>query len=331
MVPDGGIPMSGEPVTEMTAAAKAKAGGEGDGRQRSTISFPYDDLSSVIELSLAIHNQVGAGEGTDDQLAAWTKQSPKSSGFRSQLSAARMFGLLESPGAGRHRLSVLGRMIVDPQRAREAKVTAFLNVPLYKAVFEMYRGGVMPPAAALERDIEGLGVAETVKRRARQVLERCADQGGTRPSSIHPGTTQDAAESRGAARVASRAAGEVAPDCREYFRPDLRGRRWDRGSCRHGAEIAPARVMNEAPLSTFERAIRATHGAGSNLVARERVTERFKGETVWQGEVLVFELQGHPSAKRCYAWEVDGEVTAVLEEPPVHSARDAVRAALLAD
>jgi hypothetical protein len=87
--------------------------------------------------------------------------------------------------------------------------------------------------------------------------------------------------------------------------------------------------LNEGGPDLFERAIRATHGADSKLVARERVVERFKGETVWEGEVLVFELQGHPSARRCYAWEVDGEVTAVLEVPPVKSAQDAVRAALL--
>jgi hypothetical protein len=87
--------------------------------------------------------------------------------------------------------------------------------------------------------------------------------------------------------------------------------------------------MNERPIAYVEGAIRKTHGAGSKLVARERVVERFQGETVWEGEVLVFELQGHPSAKRCYAWEVDGEVTAVLEEAPVKDAQTAVRAALV--
>jgi hypothetical protein len=89
--------------------------------------------------------------------------------------------------------------------------------------------------------------------------------------------------------------------------------------------------VNQAPLATFERAIQATHGAGSKLVGRERVVERFRGEIVWEGEVLVFELHGHASAKRCYAWEVDGEVTAVLGEPPVANARDAVRASLVAE
>jgi hypothetical protein len=68
-----------------------------------------------------------------------------------------------------------------------------------------------------------------------------------------------------------------------------------------------------------------------NDAPRERVRETFQGETVWEGEVLVFELVGHPSASRCYAWEVDGEVTAVLGEKPVDSALAAVRAAILAD
>jgi hypothetical protein len=62
--------------------------------------------------------------------------------------------------------------------AREGKARAFLNVPLYKAVYEKYRGGVLPPAAAFERDIAGLGVAEKQKDKARQVFERSATQAG---------------------------------------------------------------------------------------------------------------------------------------------------------
>jgi len=87
--------------------------------------------------------------------------------------------------------------------------------------------------------------------------------------------------------------------------------------------------VNEKPLSYFEKAIQATHGAKAALERRERVVERFQGETVWEGEVLVFQLQGHPTARWCYAWEVDGEVTAVLHAPPVKSAQDAVKAAII--
>ena len=52
---------------------------------------------------------------------------------------------------------------------------------------------------------------------------------------------------------------------------------------------------------------------------REHVVEKVEGETVWEGEVLVFALRDHPTAHLCYAWEVDGQVTAVLHEGPVDS------------
>jgi hypothetical protein len=68
------------------------------------------------------------------------------------------------------------------------------------------------------------------------------------------------------------------------------------------------------------------------------VHEIFRGETVWQGEVEVFDLTGHPKAKRAYAWSHregendEGErFVTVLEIPPVESAVTAVRASILSD
>jgi hypothetical protein len=61
---------------------------------------------------------------------------------------------------------------------REAKARAFLTVPLYKAIFEKYKSGVLPPTGALEREIVALGVSEKQKERARQVFERAAGQAG---------------------------------------------------------------------------------------------------------------------------------------------------------
>lgn len=89
--------------------------------------------------------------------------------------------------------------------------------------------------------------------------------------------------------------------------------------------------MNDIPIRDFVTAIRAVHRAEARYLGSELVEERFEGEPVWTGEVLVFELLGHPTATRCYAWEVDGEVTAVLHEPPVDSAAAAVRASIMAD
>lgn len=151
---------------------------ESPGRQRSTIGFPYMHLDDALEVPQAIYGNVGQGECDEDQLAAWLGLSPKSSGFRVRLAAARLFGLIESASNGHLKVSALGRDAVDPNQSRAAKVRAFLNVPLYKAVFEKYRGGVLPPAAAFERDIGGLGVAEKQKSRARQVFERAAEQAG---------------------------------------------------------------------------------------------------------------------------------------------------------
>ncbi len=88
--------------------------------------------------------------------------------------------------------------------------------------------------------------------------------------------------------------------------------------------------MNELPISSFQRAILHTHGAKARLLRRQRVNERFEGEPVWERDVLVFRLEGHPTARFCYAWEVDGKVTAVLHEPPVDTPLAAVRAAIVA-
>lgn len=165
---------------ENTASEEAKVvqSDEGnDGRDRSSIGFPYNNLNDALEVARAIHSNAGSGDCDDVQLSAWLGLSPKSSGYRVQLSAARMFGLIETV-SGRHKLTALGKMANDPQREREARVKAFMNVPLYSRVYDEYKGGVIPPAAAFERDIVGMGVAEKQKGRARQVFEKSAEQAG---------------------------------------------------------------------------------------------------------------------------------------------------------
>ncbi len=89
--------------------------------------------------------------------------------------------------------------------------------------------------------------------------------------------------------------------------------------------------MNELQISTFQKAILATHGCRSELRERVWVSEEYKGETVWEGDVLVFDLVGHPTSLTCYAWSVDQQVTAVLYEDMVDSPQAAVRAAIVAE
>jgi len=57
------------------------------------------------------------------------------------------------------------------------------------------------------------------------------------------------------------------------------------------------------------------------------VHEVFQGQTAWEGVVEVFDLIGHPKAKRCYAWTYGEpeEFITVLEIPPVTDAQSAVK------
>jgi hypothetical protein len=60
------------------------------------------------------------------------------------------------------------------------------------------------------------------------------------------------------------------------------------------------------------------------------VKEVFSGQTVWEGDVEVFNLVGHPKAKRCYGWSFGEpeEFITILELPPVDSPETAVKVAV---
>jgi hypothetical protein len=79
---------------------------------------------------------------------------------------------------------------------------------------------------------------------------------------------------------------------------------------------------------SLERVIHAIHHTDANLIERRRVVPYFEGRRGRVIEVHTFQLLDHRSATRCYAWEVDGEVTAVLGENAIRSALDAVRASI---
>lgn len=84
--------------------------------------------------------------------------------------------------------------------------------------------------------------------------------------------------------------------------------------------------------------IRKLHGSEATHVETVPIKEMFQGQTVWEGEVEVFDLADHPKASRVYAWahETDDadrpkrHVT-VLHVPPVTSPELAVRASIIQD
>jgi hypothetical protein len=52
---------------------------------------------------------------------------------------------------------------------------------------------------------------------------------------------------------------------------------------------------------------------------------------ITDSEFLVFDLLDNQIATRCYAWETDGQMTAVLHSGPIDSPLKAVQASILAD
>jgi hypothetical protein len=82
--------------------------------------------------------------------------------------------------------------------------------------------------------------------------------------------------------------------------------------------------------------IRRLHGVESSHISSVPIKETFQGRTVWEGVVEVFDLIGHPTANRLYAWshatddpENPQRHVTVLHSHPITSPLLAVRAAII--
>jgi hypothetical protein len=89
-------------------------------------------------------------------------------------------------------------------------------------------------------------------------------------------------------------------------------------------------------IERLKLAIEHLHKCSAVHAETVAVHEKFQERTVWQGEVEVFAITGHPRAKHAYGWSTvgDGDVgecfTAVLGVPLVGSPEKAVRASIVA-
>lgn len=91
--------------------------------------------------------------------------------------------------------------------------------------------------------------------------------------------------------------------------------------------------MKHEHVSALARAIREAHGAEPVFRFVTHVTEPQDEHRNWSGIVYVFDLEGHPSARRCYGviCETDPETPAcvsILGDGPIDSAQAAVRSHL---
>lgn len=144
--------------------------------KRSTVAFPYISLDEAIGTVSVVHEKSGR-ECELAQLAAWLGTTVTSSKFRSTVSAARMFGLVDRH-AKTVSLTELGAAIIDPDQREQAAVEAFLRVPLYREVYDIYSERLLPGDSGFEKELEKLGVTEKSAAKARQVLQRSASHAG---------------------------------------------------------------------------------------------------------------------------------------------------------
>jgi hypothetical protein len=96
-------------------------------------------------------------------------------------------------------------------------------------------------------------------------------------------------------------------------------------------------MVNQIQLEDLRRAVEGIHGGKARLMQSVPVTETHDGAIVWEGVVRVFDLTGHPTATRAYAWSspIEGSTKrrffAVLHLGSIRSPQDAVRAAIVAE
>ena len=86
-------------------------------------------------------------------------------------------------------------------------------------------------------------------------------------------------------------------------------------------------VNKKEYLERLKLTIEHLHNCAARYERTEHVHETFQGQTVWNGEVEVFGISGHPKAKRCYGWShgEPEEFITILELPPVDSPQSAVK------
>lgn len=150
--------------------------GDAARRGRSKIGFVYSDLQTSVELARTLQDRAGTSCEIK-QLATWMNQSAEGGTFRSLLGAARAFGLVETQ-QGTISLTPLGRDALDTTRSQAALAEAFMRVPLHAAMYQQFSTYALPPAAAIERAMEGLGVPPKQKERARQTFTKSAQAAG---------------------------------------------------------------------------------------------------------------------------------------------------------
>lgn len=161
-------------------------------RKRSALRFPAYDLADSVLVAERIHVD-GGGTVSDDALAAYLDYKSTNNGaYLARVAAAKLFGLIEGDRGVNYRLTPRARDIIMPvydEQRRKALVDAFLDIPLFKAVYDEMRGRDLPPDFGMKNMLRNqMGVTPTRVDVALRTLMNSAETAGffaTRGSRTH--------------------------------------------------------------------------------------------------------------------------------------------------
>lgn len=87
-------------------------------------------------------------------------------------------------------------------------------------------------------------------------------------------------------------------------------------------------------INNLSEAIQAIHECRCSHFGTEHIREEHEGQLVWEGDVEIFQLEGHPDAKIAYGWGWDDgnggvDYIGILKVAPIETAHDALKAAII--
>jgi hypothetical protein len=132
-------------MAEQAAPLAVKEAASRPARQTAGTRFPYYDLADSVAVAKTIHDNGGMLK--EEQLAAFLGyNTTKSGAFLSRVGAARLFDLITKE-RDYFIITPRAQQVLFPVydgQSREALVEAFLSIPLFKAIYEIYRGRELP-------------------------------------------------------------------------------------------------------------------------------------------------------------------------------------------
>lgn len=134
-------------MAEQAVAAKPRVR-----RVSGEARYPNFDLENCLEFARTIKER-GGNACSAEQLGALLRyKNVRGGGFIARVAAARLYGLISTVD-GRYRITPLAETILYPVTAQDkvrALRDAFFNVPLYRTIYEEFKGTRLPEALGLD-------------------------------------------------------------------------------------------------------------------------------------------------------------------------------------